>query len=565
MPNYRITINIVGNASKSLNKMIRDLAGVNKGVTGVISKFGVWGRVIGQVATATTGLVKGMAKAQGLFMFGGGRMLQFGANVLGSAQMSEGIRLLQRRQQARLGFGPEYERAQRRADMLAVAHGLNPADVVASLNVLTGLKVGRSKLSLAQAARFTQAGGLIAQQAGLPFETVMVNIQQILAQSGKNARDIRQLITHAPILSRYASQHMEARGISGVSSYDYLNNKEVFTDVLQRYINENPSLLAMQGQGVVRMAQTEFYARLAENPKWLEVADKYSGMLKEIGEAAYDLVTAFTDSTTINASIRAFIALLKDIPGAIDNVAKWFDEKIGPIARFFGKDWGGYKEVGFIEAEREKAIKNYVSSNFAALTPYGLKRLGKTKASSAEIHTAIVEGLREGDPTFKRFVTETLYNPNMRAVFEGAPSDSFSGKKKLMTMPVGLMEQKMLSKGDYIFSSVVTSRVSGTINRGAISQYIARPSDDTLPPLTGADFKDGAGLTPGGTSVGGYGRDRKALVINFNAPIVEWDSTINTDDPNEVVQEVSASIESAASKAIQIALRGATGKMNQRW
>lgn len=560
MANYRVTIQIVGNTSKALSRMARDVGKVDKGITGVISKFGVWGKVIGTVASGLGNLARLSLKARGAFMFGGGRLLTFGANTLASAQMSEGIRLLRRRQQARIGFGPQYEKAQRRADLLAMSHGLNPADVVASMNVLTGLRVGKSKLNLGQAERLTQAGGLIAQQAGLPFETVMVNLQQMLAQTGKVARDVRQLLTHAPIIGRYATQLMEERGIKGMTHVEYLNDKSVLFDVLQRYIDENPSIGAMRGQGIVRMAQTEFYSNLAANPKWLEVANKYSGMLKEIGNAAYELVTAFTDSTTINASIRAFIALLKDIPGAVDKVAAKFDAWLGPLARFFGMDWGGYKERGFIEAEREKAIKGHVAANLSQYRAYGLRELGKSKATDAEIITAVVEGLRRESPDFSKFVTEIYRNPNrtVQGISESkggyTPGALISTKIPVDTLPF---------MGDYTFSSVVTSRRGGFFNKGAISQYIARPTEATPPPLTGVDVQGATGLT--GETVGGYARDRKALVINFNAPIVEWDSTINAEDPQDVVNTVSETIEGATSRAIQIALLGATGKMGTRF
>lgn len=565
MANYRVTIQIVGNTAKALSRMARDVGNVDKGITGVISKFGAWGKVIGTVASGLGGLARLSLKARGAFMFGGGRLLTFGANTLASAQMSEGIRLLQRRQQARIGFGPQHARAQRRADLLAISHGLNPADVVASMNVLTGLRIGKSKLNLGQAEHLTQAGGLIAQQAGLPFETVMVNLQQMLAQTGKVARDVRQLLTHAPIIGRYATQLMEERGIKGMTHVEYLNDKSVLFDVLQRYIDENPSIGAMRGQGIVRMAQTEFYSNLATNPKWLEVANKYSGMLKEIGSAAYELVTAFTDSTTINASIRAFIAMLKDIPGAIDKVAAKFDAWLGPIARFFGLDWDGYKEQGFIEAEREKAIKGHVSANLDQYRAYGLRELGKSKATDAEIIAAVVEGLRRESPDFSKFVTEHLYNPSATTIYEmGTSAVPSRSKTILQTTPLTLAEQKALYTGDYTFSSVVTSKTGGMLNKGAISQYIARPTEEAVPPpLTGADVQGATGLA--GETIGGYARDRKALVINFNAPIVEWDSTINAEDPQDVVNTVSETIEGATSRAIQIALLGATGKMGTRF
>jgi hypothetical protein len=78
-----------------------------------------------------------------------------------------------------------------------------------------------------------------------------------------------------------------------------------------------------------------------------------------------------------------------------------------------------------------------------------------------------------------------------------------------------------------------------------------------------------AGLSAGGGVTGddikGYNRDRRSLEIHFHDAIVEWNSTINTDNPEEVVQEVSSTIEDATSRAIQIAILGASQKMNMNW
>ena len=79
----------------------------------------------------------------------------------------------------------------------------------------------------------------------------------------------------------------------------------------------------------------------------------------------------------------------------------------------------------------------------------------------------------------------------------------------------------------------------------------------------------GAGGASGGTGaeddLRGFSRDRRSLVINFNDKLVEWNSTITTDDPQEVMDDVSQNINALVSAAIQKSLLSATNSMNSRW
>lgn len=574
MATYRVYINILGNAAKVLSGMLSDVAGLNKGISGTISKFGAVGKAAGAAFNVISKGVAAYAKFNLGFTMLGPKVLSAAANFLTGPKFEAGVTLLQRRKQAERGFGAQYAQAQRQAELLAVSYGLNPADVVASLNVLTGMRVGSKRLSMGHAARLVQAGGLISQQGGVSYENVMLNLQQLMAQDKLNSRDIKQLLTHAPILGRYAIDEMEKKGIIGGTAQEYFKeNKGALLSVLERYLAETPGTLSTRARGVAQQAQLGFFAKLAENPAWLKVADKYTHMMAVLGEAVSKSLTALSNSDAISTSVNSFITLIDKLPQALENALPAIDKLIVRLYKAAGISYKGSKAETFRMGEQEKWVEQTLSNNVPALR----KSLGQAgfivpedDASVAALAASVV-GARGGA---EKYVTTMYHLPEIRRYtitqarkhFPERFAGMFNWMKYYSTgresfMHGALQERKapgMFVSADY----TQTGYLAGTVNLQRILKDIEALTTEQKTLLTLGGTGGGGG---GGGSMSGYGRDRKALTINFNAPIVDWDSTINTDDPNEVVQEVSASIEGAASRAIQIALLGATGKMNTRW
>lgn len=73
------------------------------------------------------------------------------------------------------------------------------------------------------------------------------------------------------------------------------------------------------------------------------------------------------------------------------------------------------------------------------------------------------------------------------------------------------------------------------------------------------------GSAAGGKDLTGFNRDRRALEIHFHDKLVEWNSTIKTDDPQQVVNEVADTMDQLVAAAIQQALLGSTDKMATRF
>lgn len=578
MANYKIVLNLKGNAVKQVAKLADELERAQKASAGLSRNLGGIGRrnlgglsdsASGGVARARRGLtswettlssssglgsaltlrgmlgaklgasvmaaqaasvlLKGLAKYNFAAFTGGARLISAGANFLTSSQMSEGIRLLQRRQQARLGFGAQYAAAQERADLLAASYGLDPSNVIASMNVLTGMRVGNKKITMGQAERLTQVGGLIAQSSGLAFETVMVNIQQMMAQAVPSLRDIRQLLTHAPILGRYAIQEMESRGIKNMSAMDYLKaDKGAVMRTFERFLAENPAVNAMMAQGIVRQSNVGFYSELAKNDSWLKIAEFYKALTEVVAPVANEMITKISNSDALRTSLNLFVVLFERLPKILDGLLAHFENSLPtwlkPIL-----DLGGVKSEAIRRTEHQKkaalVLKSAGIDGFIGLSSYN-------------------EYVDSRPHVYRQ--APTAYMGGFGAV---------TGLKNLVPASNELVTG--FNKYHYTPSAKATGRYGFRFDANAFLRDwgVKTDSDESLLPLGGSP-------TGGGSDLSGYGRDRKALVINFQAPIVQWDSTINTDDPQDVVNEVADTLEQGVSKAIQIALLGATGRLS---
>lgn len=482
------------------------------------------------ISSVARGIILPVTKANYIW---GVKGLNYAANMLTSSEMGEGIRLLQRRQQARIGFGESYASAQERADLLAASYGLDPSNTIAAMNVLTGLPIGTTgrRISMYDAERLTQAGGLISQQSGVPFERVMTNIQQMMSQVTPTIRDIREMLNAAPILSKYAMDEMERQGISGVTSMDWLKNQTNIMTVLERFMAENPALMSMQARGIVSRSKTQFYATLAENPNWLNIATSYEEVMGLAAKALSQLLSNFTSSSAITESIERFNTLLRNAPGLIDAFADHIDGWLSKLSGFLGFDYNP-KETDQRVKERE-AIRSFINTNLgdirALYESYDVTPEKNDVAFASKVYRSLSSF---GD--LSQFATYTPESTRYVKSHSGGTYRSFV-PSFATARPFDIYDALRSNLGLYGSENKVTNLFGGS---------------NTL--FTGDD-------------IGGYGRDRKALIINFNDAIVKWDSTIESSQPQDVVNEVADNIEGIASRAIQVALLGASQKMTTRF
>lgn len=528
-----------------------------------------------------------------------------------SEGMAEGVRILQRRNQARLGLGSAYLQAQSNADSLARDYGLDRSSAISAINVLSGMGVANtgSKLTINDATALTRVGGLISQQAGVSFERVMTNIQQLMVQSNPNIRDIRELLNQAPILGRYAIDEMERKGITGVDKNTYLKDQSNLLSILTRYDVENASSQIMQARGIVTVAQQDFYAKLATNKDWTSVAFSASKLLDSFGTALSNLISSLQNDTGFQNSINSLRNLIDYLSENTDEITRFTSNFANAMYATFGVDIANLNPKTVEDTQREKTIRTiagrYMPEMLELYSKSGLARTDDPniiRRRFFDFYHRLVDDqwLRDSD---KLQAVNLLYNYRTRdEKFDILGDTKAYNTQKLLA--ASRYYDNLPDNRDYVLASgqdlTFSKRFTGLLpsplspsspwysysesSSPKVASYLSKLSGDkvlgwfaeaiaqalkgatTLPNYGSAG---GAGGASGGTGteddLRGFSRDRRSLVINFNDKLVEWNSTITTDDPQEVVDDVSQNINALVSAAIQKALLGATNSMNSRW
>lgn len=537
------------------------------------------------VASIATGIVTAVGKAV-IKALAGGTIVQYGMGagvnalfnrLLMSEGMTEGIRIIQRRNQARLGLGANYLQAQQYADDLASQYGLERSAAISSLNVLSGLRVGsgNQRITMSSAAALTRVGGLISQQAGVSFERVMTNIQQLMTQSNPNIRDIRELLNQAPILGRYALDEMERRGVQGVDKNTWLKDQANIMTVLQRYDVENQTSTVMQARGMVTMARQDFFAKIAENPDWLEVAGNVSDLMDSLAGAVSNLLSAFTNNTDFQNSVNALTFLVETIGTNATPIVNWTGKAGKFVADLFGIDVGEAERKSREYTQQRQTIayvgEQYKEDAFQMFIGAGLAKSANPDVQRQQFETWYAKVLQDASRNRELLSNVELMFPAVQG------GQLFSNAGTLNTIAYQHAEARMqLVNGNEARQYFQPSEAGSMFYRPNFAAYLSYlPEEAFAKMLTTAIEKETAAPRLGGMAaqslgatgddVRGFNRDRRSLEIHFHDAIVEWNSTITTDNPEDVLQEVSSTIEDATSRAIQIAILGASQKMNTNW
>ena len=553
----------------------------------------------GAIATSMVSMIgkavlKTMAYSTAVPLAVGGLGIRAMIGMLQSEGFASGVRLISRRHQARAGLGVGYEQANSNADFLAASYGLDRSTALSSINVLTGLGVGgagNTKVSLAQATNLTKVGGLISQQAGVPFERVMTNIQQLLVQATPNIRDIRELLNQAPVLGKYALKEMEERGVKGVDVRTFLKDQSALLAVLRRYELDNASNAGMRARGQIALARQDFWAKIAgNNAAWSYVGGAGAGLIGAGGNAVNSLLSTVTNNDAFRVMVKRVENLFDDFD---KNGTKLIDKLITFVERAgekLGLDLGDSGKAK-IDNDRERALddlrysrtfrKNFEttldsagllkdvspSMRGKAINDYLSQYLDAIKRDENVLNAVRGIGtLHDANgpwtPHQRRKMNESTldwaaglaFNSDSTSVYYPVTGSykGYSGVKHSGVWDRATLRNPMTANAAYAIDYADLGESLGT--------FIKKLTDiapGALPAITGA------GAT--GSDLSGFNKDRRDLEIHFHDTIVKWTSNISTDDPQEVVAEVKQNIDQIASEAIQKAMLAATGKMGTRW
>lgn len=514
--------------------------------------------------------------------------------VLQSDWFAEGAKLISRRHQTREGMGPQYEQTLRNADIISAAYGLDRSTTLSSINVLAGLGVGANnrKITLGEATGLTKVGGLIAQHAGVSFERVMTNIQQLLVTTAPNMRDIRELLNQAPILGKYALKEMEEQGLKGVDIRTYLKDQGALLSVLKRYELSNASNAGMRARGMINMASQDAAALIASNnPFWSYIGNAGSGMIKALATSANKFMSMLVDN-------RSFLNMVKSLEMTIDMMGDkgvtLVDKLITLVDRI-----AAYFKIELVDEQAVKAAVDREQTLRAAMNDPSIRNeayqswlkqgvyTSKTEAGRREEFSRVYEQVAEQVARDEKMLSLVQAKNDLQGIESVPWRDRFmrgflgttwevSAKNKAN---IYRSQREALHAPDSVFTyltypdtlpnNMTTTQAASsmlTVARNALLKEV-NSRIERLNSVEGFDPSkfNNLGSAAGGKDLTGFNRDRRALEIHFHDKLVEWNSTIKTDDPQQVVNEVADTMDQLVAAAIQQALLGSTDKMATRF
>lgn len=556
-----------------------------------VNVAGIAGNIMASIGRALFKATK-MATFSGPMIAGG--IMTAALRVLQSDWFAEGAKLISRRHQTREGMGPQYEQTLRNADIISAAYGLDRSTTLSSINVLAGLGIGANnhKITLGEATGLTKVGGLIAQHAGVSFERVMTNIQQLLVTTAPNMRDIRELLNQAPILGKYALKEMEEQGLKGVDVRTYLKDQGALLSVLKRYELSNASNAGMRARGMINMASQDAAALIASNnPFWSYIGNAGSGMIKALATSANKFMSMLVDN-------RSFLNMVKSLEMTIDMMGDkgvtLVDKLITLVDRI-----AAYFKIELVDeqavkaaVDREQALRAAMNdpSNRNEAYQNWLKQgvyTSKTEAGRQEEFSRVYEQVAEQVARDEKMLSLVQAKNDLQGI-EGVPwrdrlmrgflgttwevsaknkANIYRSQREALHAPDSVFTY--LTYPDTLPNNMTTTRAASsmlTVPRNTLLKEV----DSRIERLNSVEGFDPSKLNnldsaAGGKDLTGFNRDRRALEIHFHDKLVEWNSTIKTDDPQQVVNEVADTMDQLVAAAIQQALLGSTDKMATRF
>ena len=554
--------------------------------------------VAGIAGNIMTSIGRALFKATKMATFSGpmiaGGVMTAALRGLQSDWFAEGAKLISRRHQTREGMGPQYEQTLRNADIISAAYGLDRSTTLSSINVLAGLGVGANnrKITLGEATGLTKVGGLIAQHAGVSFERVMTNIQQLLVTTAPNMRDIRELLNQAPILGKYALKEMEEQGLKGVDVRTYLKDQGALLSVLKRYELSNASNAGMRARGMINMASQDAAALIASNnPFWSYIGNAGSGMIKALATSANKFMSMLVDN-------RSFLNMVKSLEMTIDMMGDkgvtLVDKLITLVDRI-----AAYFKIELVDEQAVKAAVDREQALRAAMNDPSTRNeayqswlkqgvyTSKTEAGRREEFSRVYEQVAEQVARDEKMLSLVQAKNDLQGIesvpwrdrfmrgFLGATwevsaknkANIYRSQREALHAPDSVFTY--LTYPDTLPNNMTTTQAASSMLTVARNTLLKEVNSriERLNSVEGFDPSkfNNLGSAAGGKDLTGFNRDRRALEIHFHDKLVEWNSTIKTDDPQQVVNEVADTMDQLVAAAIQQALLGSTDKMATRF
>ena len=589
--------------SDDLGRYAFTFGGLRKSLGNALNIFRSGLKTIGNIIVPLGGVINGALSGiiiKGISTAVGGMVYTFGNKLLNNNNMDNAISAQMQYTMAQKGLGNDYYNTFKEATKTAAEFGFSRAGLVSAINMYTGLKINDHKISYSEASDIARIAGKIAQVGARPYDIVSLNLQQILGAGGTpNMRDIRELLHAAPIITKIAQEQMQKAGVKNIIPLDWLKNNNHLLKALYQFdeLIEAPS--AAVARGKLALAKENFWIKLSKD------LEPYFDIIVEAGEQLYqnvsNSISSFMASHNIN-SIRELMSKFSDTMGQLTSIALEFattladiisflDENIwtiistiagtsigGPIGALVGalvgsavdRDKKETKEADEAYQQSIKSEMNDFNRKMAAKITrekypdyFGIGTGGGPDAhkyylniydqliNNVDLQNKLKKTLQDNSITIEHWkewapaVAPTLYGINGTSYMDSTgrfngPSDSpqaYIGKSLNWLFGQKTEKKAQLPPPGFLLDNLQQDFMNFGINQAANGKYTG--SSDT------GDLEDIA-------------KTSKALIINFNAPVVEMPTTINSTNPQSVADEINRNIEEVVARGLTIAIHNAS-------
>lgn len=271
------------------------------------------GKAFPLIGGAMTALQMGVKTAIGISAYRIGRgaiPVMIGNKLLNNEQLGSAASNLMQMRMAQIGLGGEYAGALKQATGIAAEYGYSRAGIISAINMFRGLDIGGgNRITTAQASQLAKIIGKISHTGNAPYERVSLNLQQLLGQNVPSGRDVRELITAAPLIGKLAQQSMFRTTGSVGNIQEYLKDKGRLLEVLAEFDKRVESNPFLQARGRVAMAKENFFMNIVSGngANWKKIGEgieRFFNNLAPIATAMISGVAKMTNSVNIDIATQ---------------------------------------------------------------------------------------------------------------------------------------------------------------------------------------------------------------------------------------------------------------------
>lgn len=463
-------------------------------------------------------------KVGGMAVSGG--LMAVGKKVLMGENMQKAAVDTMQFSTARNLLGPEYEQAYRRANEMSATYGYDRAGIMNTASMLSQLYMGGNKLGIDRGLDLAQIMGKISQYSGADYNRIGLNLQQILGQETTSTRDIRELITAAPVVSTTAQRMMMERTGSVGDTFEFLRDKTNVLDALYELDKQIQTHPIMKMRGAITLSKQNL---------WMEIADSGAAFFQDISDAVVNFNQMLQDKLskylntykpgTMTTMLDSFV---NDVGALMDSLMQILPS-IVKVVSFLGEHGNKiFFGAGGWLMDFNKGEKRRVNDEFEANTN------NKVNFVMREI------ALRNGIPSEQLMKNEALSNTIRNDIVKNtkwgyrAYHDNFIDKARnaLTDRPLYSPIDIKPEWNDMAKAGMGSLESPGVSNNTGTSDY-----SDLLSSMAG---------------------ERKSLTINFNREIVSMPTNINATDVSNLETKLRPMMEDVVTSGLTRALTSAT-------